>query len=687
MMWACSPDNSSDNPSKEENIPSGGGQESSDGWKGVDSRILDVINISYPGLESAKAKFEANDGYAGVQALMAYYKSRSITNPSVNLSDKKLTSAAKSIADQAVNHRFYTKSYSEGTGADGLPLYYSMNNESGGINWTAAPSGVLDSGEFIKQIHRLMWMPYQAKAYNATGDEKYVKSIIEVYDDYIKQYPVPGGKGSGTAWTGLQVSQRLIGWLDVLPLILSSPSVTPEWFAKMMIYTYDAIECMRRTWYSPVTSNIYFTQVQALVENAIFFPEFTKSDEWLNESTSLVNSQFAAQFNEDGVHNELDASYHLGIVANFEAIHAFAQANGKLSSFPSDYTERLQKSCRFVMDIMYPDYSFESFNDTRSARQTKNVLLRNLQSYHDMFPSDAELQWMASEAANGQQPTSLVQKYTSSGYYVMRSGWTKDASMLILKNNYNPSNVWHCQPDNGTVALYHNGRKFLPDAGVYTYTTGATRDSFASTAMHNTLTLAGASISAGHMLGEFIKHESISDYELIETSNPSYDNLTHFRSVYMVDKKFYVIVDKAVGKAAGSVEVRFHLCADCSGSLGAGASIVDDLSADKQAGAHTIFVDGNNMVFRTFSDTENGYSALSGTSESSDEIDVKYTRKYYGMAVDKVTDKPVRFITVICPCTGDSSIEALGIKASFMGDGDSIAVTVSGETYHLPYSK
>lgn len=55
--------------------------------------------------------------------------------------------------------------------------------------------------------------------------------------------------------------------------------------------------------------------------------------------------------------------------------------------------------------------------------------------------------------------------------------WDQDpskVSMFILKNNYNPANAegktkWHCQADNNTFSLFHKGRNFFPDAGVYAY--------------------------------------------------------------------------------------------------------------------------------------------------------------------------------------------------------------------------
>ena len=82
-----------------------------------------------------------------------------------------------------------------------------------------------------------------------------------------------------------------------------------------------------------------------------------------------------------------------------------------------------------------------------------------------MFPDDKEIEWMATEGRQGEQPKELIQLYKDGGYYMLRSNWAPDATMMVLKNNNNPKNYVHCQPDNGTFSLYRNGRNFLPDAG------------------------------------------------------------------------------------------------------------------------------------------------------------------------------------------------------------------------------
>ena len=135
--------------------------------------------------------------------------------------------------------------------------------------------------------------------------------------------------------------------------------------------------------------------------------------------------------------------------------------------------------------------------------------------------------------------------------------------MLILKNNYNADKWWHCQPDNGTIALYKNGRHFLPDSGVYTYggssSDDALRDKFASTAMHNPLTLNGATIAENRMLGEHKGDVQNATYTMAHVSNQSYGALRHERTVFHVKDGFFVVVDFGLGSATGTVALNWHL--------------------------------------------------------------------------------------------------------------------------------
>ena len=665
----------------------------------LEASFFDVFNLDYPGLEKAKEAYSEGNLYESARQVLEYYRTRQdVFNPLINVLSPDYTASELSMARQATKDggwRFYIRNYSEGTGEDGLPLYHSFAGENGSINWDYAPEGMTEQ-EYFSQKHRLQWMLTQAKVYRATGDETLVEAWKAAYSDWLSKYPCPEGKTSSIQWTGLQPSSRAIDQTAIFQYFLRSENFTPEWLTFFLKAYHDHIANIMANWYEPETSNIRLSQQQAVALAGMLMPEFKDSGEWLRTGTSAMGSQVSGQFNSDGVHNELDPSYHIGVLADFFDVYKVARANGKLSLFPEDYVSKLHAAARFVMDIIYPDYSIDNFNDTRSASWTRSVLQRNLRQYAEMFREDGEMEWYATGRLSGTAPASFVQSYPVSGYYMMRDGWKEESMMLVLKNNYNPENKWHCQPDNNTISLYRAGRRFLPDAGVYTYggsaSENSTREVYRSTEIHNTLTRDKATIDKNHQKGRLLLQKSEGQTDILVSENDSYSDLSHRRSVFFVDRKFFVIVDEGFGSGSGfPVNLNFKLCE------GKGNSEIDETCGEGIYGAHTLFTDNNNMLFRTFAETTDGYLAENSTGYFSDAIGQRTQRRFYRVSVDKQAGKAVRFITVIHPIAkpeeaGTMQISAVftdnegGIPGTFHEKGCSVKVRVGSREYDLSYT-
>lgn len=538
----------------------------------------------------------------------------------------------------------------------------------------------------------------QAKAYRVNQNEKYIQSWIEVYSDWLNTFPCPEGTVSKDAvqWYGLQPAERVLDQIDIMPHFIQSTNFTPQWLSTFLVAFANEVECIRNNYYTD-GSNIYVTQVQAITTAGILMPEFKNAEAWLNEGAQKITEQITAQFLEDGVQNELDPSYHIGVVAGFYNIYKIAQLNNKLSLFPSTYIEQLRKAARFVMDIIYPDYTIDNFNDTRSASYTKNVLLRNLRQYSEMFPDDAEMKWISTEGKQGTTPAGLTQIYDASGYYMLRSGWGKSSTMMILKNNNNPDNKWHCQPDNGTFGIYRNGRNFFPDAGVYSYggtsASNEDRKTFLATKNHNTMTALSATIANGYMKGEFLKHETKGNTQILVTQNQIKAGLTHRRAVFFVDKEFFVLVDEGYGDGnKDKINLNFHLC-----SSEANETVYDDLSASYQYGAHTTFAN-NNILVRTFAETNQDFGKSNVASDVSNKLGEKNaSRKGYQYTIRKLGNGAARFITVIYPFEAVSTLNNLTMDAQFTDNtpedagtfhtnGAAVEVTINGKKYELSYT-
>ena len=664
--------------------------------EGIDESVFALLNLDYPGLEKVKSSYEEEDMYMAAYYLLEYYRSRTeVYNSNPDLVNPTLTVAEKRIADQALEGRFYVK-YGGVESVDevtGIETYWSFLDADGNVDWTYLPQGVDYKSEFSYQKNRHQWMIPQAKAYRATGNEDYFNNWIDSYWLWLEKYPCPEGKTSQMEWTGLQLSSRISVQTEILWYYIHSSGFTPALLTKFLKALYQHVECQRSNWYNTATSNIRLSQEQAFTIAAIMYPEFVKSEEWLSEGASAIANQLETQFLEDGVHNEFDISYHFGEtgLAAFTELYSIVSANDKLSLFPSDYKDKLYKATQFMKDVIYPNYSVDNFNDTRSQRVTKSVLLKNFRTYSSMFPEDPELMWIANQGAAGTKPSYRSKSYPAGGYYMLRTGWDSKDMMMIHKSNANVKGNWHCQPDNGHISLYRNGRRFLPDAGVFTYDDEATRKVYASTYMHNTVTKNKEDIR--NMNGRLLKHESQQNAELIVTENPGYDDLTHRRAIFLVDNKFFVVVDEAYGTAADvTVNLNFKLCADTSnGGLGRECCVIDE------QGAHTVFGDDNNMIFKSFSETSEGYAFSQGTCYYSDEIEQRVQRKFYQLDVTKKADLAARFITVILPYGKPGTFTENTIEAQFTDNaaspagtfhssGASVKVIINGTVYNLSYT-
>lgn len=682
----------------------------------ISVKVFDYLNLDYPGLEAVKEHWtKATEGeemneselYLAAYELREYYRQRSFTMPDYSFVNPNVSTNDYNKADQACGYRFYVKNFTDGTTADGQEQYYQFptstdKNGNTVIDWTYIPKDLsFSESEWKSQRFRHQWMLPQAMAYAATHDDKYIKNWITVYGDFMRQYPCPEGEIGGksdeninaTIWKDLQISARTSEQPAIIKYYINSELFTPGWLTQVLATYAEGVESIIVNPYYAPENNIYFSQIAAISVACITFPEFKNADAWSQYATAQIKDQLDLQFREDGVHNDLDPSYHFGTVSNFYSTYRLAQANGRTDIFPENQLKKLKNACRFFVDIAYPDYSLEYFNDTRS--HGKSVLIKNYKWYSEMFPDDEEILWVAYEGRKGTEPDDKLITYPKGGYYMMRNGWKKDATMLILKNNDNYDQRWHCQPDNNTISLYRNGRHFLPDAGAFSYggseEDNSNRATYAATVMHNTLTSNGATIAKDRMRGRMLKAETKGNNSLLVTENDSYDGMSHRRAVFFVDD-FFVIVDEGYGDKQHTATLSFRLCETKN-------DVVEDAYADEANayGVHTIFGDKNNMVFKTFAETTEGWSTKCTTSYYSPEIGQKIQRKFYQVNISKPADKAARFITVIYPFGSPEQFDALGISArftdneagsegTFHASGVSVEVKIGDKTYPLTYT-
>ena len=661
--------------------------------EGFDTSIFDLLNLDYPGLGKVKSAFESGNNGLAAAELLDYYRNRTnVVTPFIDRVAPAFTASEKTIADQALETRFYVRNFYESKDpVTGAEIYYSFADKDSGINWEYVPDGVT-SQEFRYQKHRHQWMEPQAKLYRATRDERYFENWQTVYQSWLDFYefpgenpgfPEPGGAENDVdyQWKGLQVAERVLSQINILSYYMCSDNLTPAWLSTVLTMFAHQVELIRNTYYPD--SNIRVTQLQAVATAGILMPEFKYAENWASEACELLKQELDNQFFDDGVLVELDPSYHIAAIADFINISTLADYNNCRNLIGDDFLTKLHKAMTFVADITYPDYSIDNWNDTRASSYSPSVLLRNFNLYSQTFPDDQYFKWMASSGKQGAHPESLTAQYPEGGYFMMRNGWTTSSTMIVVKNNANPRKAWHCQADNGTFSFWHKGRNFLPDAGVYSYNTDANRRDYAATANHNTVTLGTSSYASGAQDVELLKSATVDGNEILVTRHLIKDDIQHRRAFIFVDREYLVVIDDVYGGAQNTVTVNMHL-----------ATTEDEPTSISEGQAVTTFADGNNLFVKTFAEYDNGIATTSVNSNVSNKLDyVSGQRAGYRLSNVKDAGKAARFVTVLYPfgntvpeITAEFTDNSETGHGAYHSEGSAVKVTIDGTAHYISYS-
>ncbi len=576
--------------------------------------LLSRLNLDADGLEIVKNSMD-NPGKAAGE-LLGYFRSRtSVKHPIDRFAkDKYLGKRASEkdfkYADEALSHKF--------VGQPAYPSYFCGED----IDWNTRP---VPDMEWVWQLNRMYFWNAMGRAYWHTADEKYAKEWCAQLMDWVDKNP--NDAEHEHAWRSIEAGIRGRSWIELFQRFIDSPSFTSEVLVIFLNSCYDHAEYLMTKYRSG--SNWALMEAEGLAFIAITFPEFQLSGSWKKEAFQRLNNEINLQVYPDGHQRELAIGYHLGCIGWFMRTYELAKMNNLEHAFPDSYLATIQKMCEIPMKIGLPDGTNVQFGDAWEGRpgQHKEKFLE----WAKLFGRDDFL-YLATDGKEGSTPGQTAFALKESGLYSMRSGWNRDAICLVLKCG--PDGGGHCQPDNGTFDLYAGGRNLMPDAGSYIYSGDPEgRAWFRQTGVHQTLTLNGENTRYAPKL---LAWEPGDDFDVLVVENAGYDDLTHRRAVFFVDKRYFVIVDEAIGEGSGDVGLHFQLAPGPA------------LFHGKKRVFGTDFPEGWNGVVKT--KKQKGLKLIEEKGQVSFEYTKKIPRPAFGYHIEKKAGKKgIRFITLVAP--------------------------------------
>ena len=620
------------------------------------------INLNYPGLQKVNTLVTAGKYNEAAMELYTYYRHRTnVKHPEYNPEDvtryagRPAPADVLEKADKALLHQFQPQ---KGYG------FYDYGKD---INWQYWP---VKDNEVRWQLHRVYWWQPMGLAYWYTGEEKYAQEWVLQFRDWVKKNPLGlSPENDSFAWRPLEVSERLQSLTGTFNLFIRSPHFTPQFLLEFLNSYHQQADYIPAH-YTKVGNHLLF-EAQRMIYAGCFFPELKDAAAWKQSGINVLTQEIAKQVYPDGMQFELSPTYHNASIDIFLKALRMTQLNGGGNDFPESFKKTIESMIMATVNFSFPDYTFPMFGD--SWLVTKNAMLKQYQSWQEAFPENKVITYFATDGKQGNLPQNLSHGLTTAGFYTFRNGWDMTSTVMVLKAS--PPGEFHAQPDNGTFELWIKGRNFMPDAGCYVYSGNAEitamRNWYRQTRVHQTLTLDNKNMDITK--AGLLSWKPAASPAVLTYSNPSYSNLTHKRSVLFVDNKFFLLIDQAIGNAAGELGIHFQLKEDSQPML-------DTVNNE----IHTTYADGNNLLIQYLGKQTSTLSAEEGKVSYSYRKELP--RPAFVFEQHKTANAAPVFVTILLPYEGKVTPTVKmkeNARNNFSNGTIDLTVTIDNKAYEV----
>lgn len=430
--------------------------------------LFDEINLDYPGLEQVRKSAEKNDWPSACMALVEYYRNSDTATKLGGGEVKPSTERGKS-ADNILQDIFTFQSV---TGKQ-------PRTESGGLDWLYL--GPRNDLEWAYFLNRHMIFVDLLKAWRATGDPRYSAHFDNLARDWVLANPAPEESEWTVNWRVLEAGLRMAwAWPEAFYGFMSADELSPVAVILMLSSVHGHAEYLQK--YHWKEHNHAVMELFGLIKLALYWPEFNKSEEWLEYSMEHFYHELEFEVYPDGVQNELTSHYHGVPLVYFEGVMQLMERSGR--PVPPNY--------RGTVMAMYNYYAYTMRPDGNGLLNNDSDLDYNLPKVKSAAKRYNRSDWLyiTSNGSEGSRPVGAGSAvFPWAGQVVMRDGWDRDAQWAFF--DAGPWGWSHQHNDKLHVSVSAYGRDILVDSGRYWYKPDSWRGYFISSQAHNVILING----------------------------------------------------------------------------------------------------------------------------------------------------------------------------------------------------
>ncbi len=448
---------------------------------------------------------------------------------------------------------------------------------------------VVGDSKITWELNRHQHFVTLAKAWQLTGDERFVREIFAQFQNWRASNPYP----MGINWaSSLEVAIRCLSWTWTWFLLADSPLFSPElrreWLSAIHLSARH-VERYLSTYFSPNTHLL--GECAALFTAGTLFPSLPSASRWAADGWNTLWRSARQQVREDGFYFERSTYYH--VYALDMLLHCRILAARNAVKIPADADELLTRMLNSLMLLgrggqahaMGDDDGGRWFNP---ARNRAEHLLDPLSTGASLFQRGdlksaapgftEEVLWLLGArglkefaALPATEPPRASATLNDCGFDLMSEPRDK-IQWMIAAGSLGQGSAGHTHADLLSVQLIRRGVPLLADSGTLEYTRqSGERDRLRGTAAHNTLTVDGkdqaettgpfswSSLPAAHV-EQWITTDMFDFFDgghngYMHSPNP----VKHKRLVFHPRGGFYFVLDRAEGSGLHNLRVCWHL--------------------------------------------------------------------------------------------------------------------------------
>lgn len=501
------------------------------------------LNLVHPGLDKVKKAVESRDFKSARTYYVEYLKTRQSPSWFFNWQD---------FFEEKSRNAKYNTSTADRLASNILPscnIDYDFGNT---INWSINPTAPYYK-EWTWQLSRHPYWMDLGKAYWATGDEKYAEAFVRQARSWITDNPRPDElyNKEYSRWRTLETGIRMRdAWIESFYRFLPSPNFDDETILMYVKSVYEHGEHLMLN-HCEEGNNRFAMEMNGLYKVAVMFPEFKESVKWEAFAFQSLYEETERQFYPDGAQKELAPGYHGVALRSIITIVNLAKKNNK--SLPEGLVGRLEKAYDYYLNIRMPNGSLPGVNDSDFSYDSDSQLRQGL----GYFPDRKDYSYIVSNGEQGVEPSFKSTWMSWAGWYIMRSGWNRDALYSFFE--VGPLAPGHFHEDKLSFILYGYGNGLLTEGGNYPYDTSDWRDYITSARAHNVTRIDGKNQHRGSKYKDKNVAYSHSPLSNRWISNGNFDfgegwyddgfgesqdsSVTQYRALLFIKNKYWIMFD------------------------------------------------------------------------------------------------------------------------------------------------